>query len=218
MPTRIMTHMSDEMGIIIFLAIGFLVVVGIVVVGVLRGRKQAQATTATWTTQLGLIGEQPYLVSSDFDMRNNRQVELFREAHKPGATVTLSQPGEDGEPIVQEVHVSRIGESLRAGWPNAKFGLTVYFSEWEQSEFPQTFTIKDSRKIREIELDVAGISVRDAEGVVVWHSLWESLLFSNGPDMILANGTGQPIHIEYVPGSDLEELIIKYGTLKQMHF
>ena len=181
--------MSDDTGILLFLAAGVLVLALIVVFGVLSSRRKKTATAHTWTVRTGWIGEQ-WLTITD----------------------------EQGERAEHEVHVSRIGHSLRAGFPQAKVGLTAYFREWEGTEFPVAFAVKGSDKIVELAMDAEGVTARDSAGVSVFASPWSTLLFSNGPDIVLAGGTGKTVRVEYKDGDTLEELLIKYGTLKQMHF
>ena len=210
--------MDDDTGILLFLAIGVLVLVGIVVFGVLSSRRKKRATAPTWTVQTGWIGEQPFIESSDLAADDTRQEELFRQTYQLGTSLTIRGLGEDGEPTERVVHVSRIGRSLRAGFPQAKLGLTAYFQEWESSEFPVSFAVRGSHKIVEIAMDAEGVTARDATGAPVWTAPWSRLLFSNGPDIVLAAGTGKNVRFEYTNGSALEEILIKYGTLKQMHF
>lgn len=208
--------MSDDTGILLFLGAGVLVLILIVVFGVLSSKRKKRATTRTWTVRTSWIGEQPFLESSDLAPDDSRQEELFRETYPIGGSLTITVRDENG-PAQREVHVSRIGRSLRAGFPQAKIGLTAYFREWEGSEFPVAFAVKGSDKVVEIGMDAAGVTARDAAGATVWTSPWSTLLFSNGPDIVLAGG-GKTVRFEYADGSEVEELLIKYGTLKQMHF
>lgn len=210
--------MSDDTGIMLFLAAGALVLALIVVFGVLSSRRKKSATTRTWTVRTGWIGEQPFLESSDLAPDDARQEELFRQTYPIGGGVTVAVIDEQGERAEHEVHVSRIGRSLRAGFPQAKIGLTAYFREWEGSEFPVAFPVKGSDKIVELAMDAEGVTARDAAGTSVFTSPWSTLLFSNGPDIVLAGGTGTTVRVEYKDGDTLEELLIKYGTLTQMHF
>ncbi|MHC9046112.1 hypothetical protein ACYX8G_16125 [Microbacterium saperdae] len=210
--------MSDDTGILLFLAAGVLVLALIVVLGVLSSRRKKAATAHTWTVRTGWIGEQPFLESTDLAPDDKRQEELFRQTYPIGGSVTVAITDEQGERAEHEVHVSRIGRSLRAGFPQAKVGLTAYFREWEGTEFPVAFAVKGSDKIVELAMDAEGVTARDAAGVSVFASPWSTLLFSNGPDIVLAGGTGKTVRVEYKDGDTLEELLIKYGTLKQMHF
>ena len=210
--------MSDDTGILLFLAAGALVLVLIVVFGVLSSRRKKTATARTWSVRTGWIGEQPFLESSDLTPDDKRQEELFRQTYPIGASVTVAITDDQGERADHEVHVSRIGRSLRAGFPQAKIGLTAYFREWEGTEFPVAFPVKGTDKIVEIALDADGVTAKDAAGTSVFTSPWSTLLFSNGPDIVLAGGTGKTVRVEYKDGDALEELLIKYGTLKQMHF
>lgn len=207
---------SDDTGILLFLGAGVLVLVGIVIFGVLSSRRKNRATTPTWTVRTGWISTQPFLESSDLAPDDRRQEELFRQTYANGTRLTVTVADENG-PAQREVHVSRIGRSLRAGFPQAKIGLTAYFREWEGSEFPVAFPVKGTDKVAEIEMDATGVTARDAAGAAVWSSPWSTLLFSNGPDIVLAGG-GKTVRFEYADGSEPEELLIKYGTLKQMHF
>lgn len=208
--------MSDDTGILLFLGAGALVLLLIVVFGVLSSRRKKRATSRTWTVRTGWIGEQPFIESSDLAPDDSRQEELFRQTYPIGGSLTITVTDESG-PVQREVHVSRVGRSLRAGFPQAKIGLTAYFREWEGSEFPVVFRVKGSDKVVAIEMDTAGVTARDAAGVTVWTSPWSTLLFSNGPDIVLAGG-GMTVRFEYADGSTIEELLIKYGTLRQMHF
>ena len=98
-------------------------------------------------------------------------------------------------------------------------GFTAYFREFEQSEFPLTLGVAGEKKTTTVVLDSAGVVAMTAEQNVVWRSDWGTLTFSNGPDLILHNGQ-QAIRLESGGSgrSLLEELVIKYGRLKQMHF
>lgn len=210
--------MSDDTGILIFLAVGVLVLAGIVAFGVLSSRRKKNASTRTWTVRTDWIGDQPLLASSDLALGDKRQEELFRQAYAIGGVVTITAPGESGEPTSREVHVSRIGRSLRAGFPQARLGLAAYFREWEGSEFPVSFAVKGSDKVVEIAMDADAVTALDAAGATVWTSPWSTLLFSNGPDIVLSGGAAKTVRFDDAEGSDIEEIIIKYGTLKQMHF
>ena len=180
--------MSDDTGILLFLAVGVLVLIGIVVFGVLSSRRKKKATTPTWTVQIAWIDEQPYLESSDLAADDKRQEELFRQAYGTGTSVAIPGVDADGLPFEREMHVSRIGRSLRAGFPQAKLGLTAYFREWEGSEFPVSFPVKGADGVVEIAMDAAGVTARNAAAATVLHVPWSTLLFSNGPDIVLAGG------------------------------
>ena len=59
----------------------------------------------------------------------------------------------------------------------------------------------------------------DAADDLVWSAPWERLLFSNGTDIVLSDGAAKTIRVESPDGEpELEEILIKYGTMKQMHF
>ena len=135
------------------------------------------------------------------------------------SSIVVSGADTEGEPIEQELHVSRIGRSLRAGWPQAKLGLSVYFREWEHSEFPARFAVTGTDGVTSIDLDASGALAVDRAENVVWSAPWEKLTFSNGNDVVLGNGSSTTIRIEIPDGEpDLEEILIKYGTFRQMHF
>lgn len=211
--------MSDDTSILLFLGIGAVILIGIVVFGLLSSRRKKNAQTRTWTVQTDWIGDQPFLASSDLTQDDKRQEELFRLTYAIGGVLPMTVSGEDGEPVTRDVHVSRISRSLREGWPQAKLGLTAYFSEWEGSEFPATFPVKASDKVVSITMDADGVAARDAAGAIAWSSPWSTLLFSNGPDIVLSDGAARTLRIEMPEDHpELEELVIKYGTLKQMHF
>lgn len=211
--------MDDDLGILIFLGAGVLVLIGIVVFGVLSSRRKKAATQRTFTVHQGMIGGQPFIASSDLDASDKRQEELFRDTYPIGSSLVLALVDAEGERTEHEVHVARIGRSLRAGWPQAKIGLTAYFREWENTEFPAVFSVKGTDRITTIGLDETGVTASDAHDAIVWSAPWSALLFSNGPDIILAAGNGKNIRFDNPEASpDLEELLIKYGTLKQLHF
>lgn len=211
--------MDDDTGILIFLGAGVLVLVAIVVFGVLSSRRKRAATQHTFTVRQVWIGDQPFLESSDLDASDKRQEELFRLRYPVGSSLVLARAGADGDRIEQEVHVSRIARSLRAGWPQAKLGLSVYFREWEGSEFPARFSVKGTDKVAGVELDATGVRAVDAAEDLVWSAPWEKLLLSNGPDIMLADGAAKTIRFESLDDDpDLQEILIKYGALKQMHF
>lgn len=203
----------------IFLGAGVLVLVGIIVFGVLSSRRKRAASRPAFTVRQASIGDQPFLESSDLDASDKRQEELFRLTYPTGSGVVLSWESADGDEIEQELHVSRIGRSLRAGWPQAKLGLSVYFREWEGSEFPARFAVKGTDKVTGLELDATGVRAVDAADDLVWSAPWERLLFSNGTDIVLSDGAAKTIRVESPDDEpELEEILIKYGTMKQMHF
>lgn len=211
--------MNDDTGILIFLGLGVLVLVAIVVFGVLGSRRKKRATEPTYTARQSAIGIQPFLESSDLALDDTRQEAIFRERHPIGGRLTLPVVDSEGASADRQVEISRIGRSLRSGWPQAKLGLSVYFREWERSEFPVSFATKGTDGIVAVSMDAAGITALDASSEVVWTSPWERLLFSNGPDLVLGDGAGPTVRLEYQNADTaLEELVIKYGTLKQMHF
>lgn len=210
---------SDDTGILLFLGIGAVILIGIVVFGLLSSRQKKNAQTRTWTVRTEWIGDQPYLASTDLTQDDKRQEELFRLTYAIGGVLPMTLADENGERVERDLRVSRIGRSLRGGWPQAKLGLTAYFAEWDNSEFPVTFPVKASDKIVSITMDADGIAARDAVGAVVWSSPWSSLLFSNGPDIVLSDGAAHTLRIETPEEHpELEEILIKYGALKQMHF
>jgi hypothetical protein len=211
--------MDDDTGFLIFLAVAVLVIAGIVTFGVLSSRRKKRATEPTFTVRLASIGDQPFLESSDIDPSDVRQEELFRLAYPLGGAVSVPFENADGEPAEREMHISRVGRSLRAGFPQAKIGLSVYFREWEGSEFPVAFPVKGGGTVATIALDATGARALDAAGTETWSAPWTGLLFSNGPDLLLSDGASAPLRFDR-PGEhpELEEILIKYGTLKQMHF
>lgn len=209
--------MTDDQGIILFLAIGVVVLAAIVGFGIRSSRKKARAQKPTFTTRLRWLGEQPYFESSELAMDDRRQEEIFRTLYAIGSEATV--PAAAPETPSTILHVSRIGRSLRSGWPNAKIGFTAYFAEFENVELPVEFAVAGSDGVTLVELSVGGVTGRGADGQSLWASTWADLTFSNGPTLILANGASRPLTIEYANAEpELEELVIKYGTLKQMHF
>lgn len=216
---RYSSSVDDDLGILIFLGAGVLVLIGIVFFGVLSSRRKKAATQRTFTVRQQAVGEQPFLASSDLDASDRRQEELFRETYPIGGSLVLNLVDAEGAWAEREVHVSRIGRSLRAGWPQARIGLTAYFREWENTEFPAVFPVKGTDRITTVELDEGGVTASDDRNAVVWSAQWSALLFSNGSDIVLGDGTGKTIRFDHPDGHPaLEELLIKYGTLKQMHF
>lgn len=211
--------MSDDTGFLIFLGVGVIVLVLIVVFGVLGSRRKKRATEPTFSARQSAIGRQPFLESSDLALDDTRQEEIFRQRYPIGGTLTLPVPDAEGTSSERQVEISRIGRSLRSGWPQAKLGLSVYFREWENSEFPASFPVKGTDRIVAVTLDAEGVAALDAASAVVWSSPWERLLFSNGPDLVLGDGASRTVRLEHAHAdAALEELVVKYGTLKQMHF
>lgn len=215
--------MSDDQGIIIFLGIGVAVIALIVVVGLLSSRRKAKSARPAWSVAVQHLGDQPFLASSDVLLNDKRAWARFQEQYPLGAVVSVpiahGNP-EEPAPAPRDLHVSAVKRSLRAGWPTAKWGFTVYFAEYEGTDLPASFAVKGSKKIVAVALDAHGITAMDATEQQVWASPWSDLLFSNGTDLILRN-TRDAVHLEVsTTGSlnELEELVIKYGTLKQMHF
>lgn len=208
--------MSDDTGILIFLAVGVLVVIGIVVFGVLSSRRKKNATSRTFSVRSGRIGTQPFLESSDLALDDKRQEELFRLTYEIGGSLQIPS---DDEPDDRTVHISRIGRSLRAGFPQAKIGLSVYFREWENSEFPARFPVRGDHGTTAVTMDAAGVTALDANSSIVWTSPWPALRFSNGPDLVLLDGAGKTVRLQPADAQpEFEEIVIKYGTLQQMHF
>ena len=199
--------MTDDQGILIFMAAGVAALAIIIVIGVLSSRRKRNSGTATWTVGLQYLGEQPYLASSDVLLNDKHEWEMFQSRYAVGTAVPIA----DGPTL----HVSSVKQSLRAGWPIAKAGFTAYFAEYAHSEFPAVFLVKGSNGITVLDLDDSGVTAVDGTDRAVWSSTWRALTFSNGPDLILRNEK-EAIHVE--SNEPLEELLIKYGTLKQMHF
>ncbi|SKA97391.1 hypothetical protein SAMN06295879_2331 [Agreia bicolorata] len=207
--------MSDDQGILLFLGAGVVVLALIVVIGVASGRRKKKSGIASWRVTVDWIGDQPYLSSSDVVLNDAWQWKQFQERYPIGSPVDSIHVGDE----TRTLHISRVSQSLRAGWPLAKAGFTAYFEEYERSEFPVAFAVKADRGIAEVRLDDAGVTAVDTSGAVVFSGPWSTLLFSDGPDLILKNDTGM-IHIADGQSgyNELEELVIKYGTLKQLHF
>jgi hypothetical protein len=207
---------SDDTGILIFLGVGVLVVIGIVVFGVLSSKRKKNATTRTFTVRPGEIGSQPFLESSDIALDDKRQEELFRLTYEIGDELQIPS---DDEPDGRTVHISRVSRSLRAGFPQAKIGLAAYFREWENSEFPARFPVRGDHGTTAVSMDAAGVTALDANSGIVWTSPWSALRFSNGPDLVLLDGAGKTVRLQPADAQpEIEEIVIKYGTLKQMHF
>ncbi|SMG24104.1 hypothetical protein [Agreia pratensis] len=207
--------MSDDQGILLFLGAGVVVLALIAVIGITSGRRKKKAGVASWSVTVDWIGDQPLLSSSDALLNDAWQWKQFQERYPIGSPVDSIRVGDE----TRTLHISRVSQGLRAGWPLAKAGFTAYFEEYEMSEFPVAFTVKADRGVVEVRLDHAGLTAVDASGTRVFSGPWSTLLFSNGPDLILTNDTGM-IHVTLGQGGNdaLEELVVKYGTLKQMHF
>ena len=211
--------------IIAFLGVGVLVLVLIVFFGVRSSQRKARTNTRSWHVNFQQVGGQPFIESSSVDLADQRQWGLFLAAYPIGArieTVSAAVTAEPGaEPAIASYVVSRVSKSLREGWPQAKLGFTAYFREFEGVEFPVRYAVKADRRISALNFDAAGVTGLDGAGQSVWSSPWAQLRFSNGSDLMLNDGS-TTIHVEFPKGEEewarLEELVIKYGTLKQMHF
>ncbi|WP_053353718.1 hypothetical protein [Leucobacter musarum] len=212
--------MSDDIGILIFLAVGVLVLAAIVFFGVRSSAKKKRADRPTWQVSTQWIVGQPVIVSSDIELADRRQEELFRQTYDIGGIVAgVLVPGPDGTPTPTDLRVSRVSRSLRAGWPQAKLGLAVYFEPWEQAEFPASYPISGSAKSVRLELDANGVTASDAASAMTWAAPWSSIRVSNGNDIILADGENRRVQFS-VPAehAELEEVLTKYATMQQMHF
>ena len=211
--------MDDDTGFLIFMAIGVGILALIVVFGVSSSRRKARTNKQTWTARIAYLGAQPYVESSDVEQPDARQWELFQQQYAPGTShqvpVVDGAGGEQRVPLT----VAQTRRSLRAGWPQAKIGFTAYFREFANSEFPISIAVSGERKITSVILDEVGVQAMTDDHSLVWRSDWSDLVFSNGTDLILHNGE-RPVHINTPdsPRDLLEELVVKYGRLKQMHF
>jgi hypothetical protein len=212
--------MSDDQLIMIVLGIGVVVIAIIVVVGVLTSRRKRRSGLPSYTVSLQYLGEQPFLVSSDVEIGDKRSWEQFVEQYPIGAVVPNVTVVNGQDEASRTLHISAVKRSLRAGWPTAKARLTAYFAEFEHSELPASFPAKGKNRIVSVNLDRAGFTAVNAAGEPIWSSSWPSLRFSNGRDLLLRNSE-TALRIEYLSDGrsrGLEELVIKYGTLQQMHF
>ncbi|MFF7291487.1 hypothetical protein ACFY9N_03035 [Microbacterium sp. NPDC008134] len=208
--------MIDDTGILIFLGVGVLVVIGIVVFGVLSSKRKKNATMRTFTVRPGEIGSQPFLESNDIALDDKRQEELFRLTYEIGGELQIPS---DDEPDGRTVRISRVSRSLRAGFPQAKIGMSAYFREWENSEFPARFPVRGDHGTTAVTMDAAGVTALDANSGIVWTSPWSALRFSNGPDLVLLDSAGKTVRLHPADAQpEIEEIVIKYGTLQQMHF
>ncbi|MBZ4486688.1 hypothetical protein LQ938_06085 [Microbacterium sp. cx-55] len=209
--------MSDDQGILLFLAAGIAVLGLIAVIGIVSSRRRRASGAPVWTASIDYLGDQPYVVSSNAELGDAAQWQLFRERFPVGSEATIpAAPGEDG---TRTLHVSAVKRSLRADWPTARVGFTAYFAEYDRTEFPASYTASGSKQVAGVDADAEGLTVRDSRGASIWSSPWTALTFSNGNDLILKNA-GSTIRIDaaVADGVPLEELVIKYGTFVQMHF
>lgn len=210
--------MSDDQGIILFMAAGVGVLAVIAVVGIVSSRRRRSRGVTPWTASIDHLGDQPYLVSTDVELGDTRSWAAFQERYPVGARVTIGVPGPDEAP--RALHVASRARSLRGGWPTAKAGFTAYFSEYDGVEFPLSYRVRGSRRVTAVEVDAGGVVARDGDGREIWSSPWSSLVFSNGNDLIMKGEHGT-VRIDGAPEQDgipLEEIVIKYGTFVQMHF
>jgi hypothetical protein len=210
--------MSDDQMIVIFLTAGVTVIGLVVLVGMVSSRRTSGSARPSFTEHFQHLGDQPFIRSSDVALGDRREWELFQQLHPVGSVVAdVPVPGDDGR---RTLHVSSVRRSLRAGWPNATWGFTAYFTEYEGSDLPVSLPVRGNRNIVTLRLDTQGVAAMDGTQRRVWASLWADLQFSNGTDLILRTN-GSTIHIETSgtgETSDLTELLIKYGTFRQMHF
>jgi hypothetical protein len=214
---------EEDWMIITFLGAGVLVLALIVFFGVRSSIRKARTGTISWQSGFRWLGDQTFVESSAVELGDKRQWELFRAVYQIGSRIdAVPVPvGPDEAPAFASFTVSRVSQSLGAGWPKAKLGFTAYFKEFEGVEFPARYAVKADRRISSLSFDAAGVVGHDSAGEQACSASWEQLRFSNGSDLILTDGSTM-IHVEFPKDKDerdsLEELVIKYGTLKQMHF
>jgi hypothetical protein len=212
--------MTDDELILIVMGIGIAIIAVIVVVGVLTSRRKRRSGLPSYTVSLQYLGAQPFLVSSDVEISDKRSWEQFVQQYPIGAVVPDVTVVSGEDEATRTLHISAVKRSLRAGWPTAKARLTAYFAEFEYSELPVSFPAKGKNRIVAVNLDRTGFTAVNAAGEPVWASSWPSLRFSNGRDLLLRNDD-TAMRIEYLSDGrsrGLEELVIKYGILQQMHF
>lgn len=213
--------MDDDPTILLILGLGALVVVLIVVFGVMSSRRKARATAPRWQVRTIEVLGQPALETTSVERTDDRQWQLFQERFGPGTVIPeVSVEGRDGPRSWRDLTVSRVRRSLRSGWPQARVGFTAYFEAFENREFPANFRI-DSPTVAGIACDRHGVTVTAPDGTSLLTAAWDRLLVSNGPDVILQSGD-QRVSVDAVrtaaAPTEVEEVLIKYGQFRQLHF
>ncbi|MBO9523981.1 MAG: hypothetical protein J7518_20795 [Nocardioidaceae bacterium] len=205
----------------------------IVVLGVRRERRRSRAPG--WELRTGTVLGQPVLLTdSSFAARPGAQDRMLLEQFRPGTEVEVLLPTgvlppgastESSAPatarLTARLTVGAVKRSLRGGWPTANLGYGIYFAEYDGSELPTAVPVLRHRSLTSLRFDLDGLGIVGAdnrEQAVPW----AQVDFSNGPDLkVRIPGYGVLTFEERHLGASYrvtEELLIKYGTFRQLHF
>ena len=185
------------------------------------GSRSGRSAEPAWSIQQVMVGSEPVLTTAgDFTrFKAGARDEQFNDAYAPGQPIACRLIDQDGEEVEVRLTVDRVRKTLRASWPQARFGYTVYFREFADLGLPAVFPLYGHRKLAAIELTADGASLIHHGGAAS-RLAWSEFTFSNGPELrLLANGSTTDITPSQT--SDyrlLEELLTKYGRFKQLHF
>ncbi len=210
--------MNDDPALFLFLAMAATAILLVVAFGITSSRRRARATSPSWqVTQNAVLG-QPVLESSGVEVSDTRQWQLFQDQFAEGSLHPVARL--DGVEASEELRVSRVSRSLRDGWPRPKVGFSAYFQDFEGTEFPATISLPGNSGLASVTADAGGLRVCGPDGQLRWAATWTTLRFSNGDDLVLHNGS-EPLRLNLSRDdgrNDFEELVIKYGAFRQMHY
>jgi hypothetical protein len=186
------------------------------------GKRARESTRQPWTIQQVMVGIEPILTTAgDFTrFKSGAKDVQFNDAYPPGRMVTCRVFDHDGEEAEVQLTVDRVRKTLRAAWPQARFGYTVYFREFAALGLPGAFPLTGHRTLVAIELTSAGLALVDHGTDTPRTVAWSDFTFSNGPELrLLMNGSTTDISPPQTPEYRLlEELLTKFGHFKQLHF
>ncbi|GAA1795463.1 hypothetical protein [Leucobacter iarius] len=214
-----MPAQEEDLPILIFLAIGALVLVLIVVLGVRSSRRKNRATEPSYGLTAQWDAGQPLLATSSMNAYDGkRQWEIFQQRFVPGTEVPglpLGDPSGKELPVERgALRVSRVAREVREGYPNARVGFVAYFAPYEQSEFPMALPA-GGRGIARVELDGAGVRVLAADGSLAWDAAWADCKVAGREATIRVHNGRSQLEFERDRTPDhrtLEAVLVKYGN------
>ncbi len=214
-----MPAQEEDLPILIFLAVGVLVLVLIVVLGVRSSRRKNRSTAPSYELAARWDAGQPVLATSSLNAYDGkRQWEVFQQRFVPGTEVPdlpLGDPGEKGTPVERgALRVSRVAREVREGYPNARVGFVAYFAPYERSEFPMALP-SSGRGFERVELDSDGVRAVAADGSLAWEAAWGDCKVAGREGTIRVHNGRSQLEFERDRTPDhrtLEAVLVKYGT------
>ncbi|MFT0211626.1 hypothetical protein VQ643_03290 [Pseudomonas sp. F1_0610] len=211
--SELMEALEDP--VIIGFAVIILALIIAIIIGIVMHQRKINSSEPAYTLHLGelvIAGTKQYIAGTYeskniFSQHDNAQDKLFLEHYKIGNAFSISE---------MNFHIARIQKHIWSdGSMRAQFSYTLYFTAFENIEFPIRFNLPSNKHISTLLFDKEGLQIScngQDEPTIAYADL--TLKARDSYIEIAANTrkysiqrselTGQELH-------DLEELLHKYA-------